>query len=265
MKHKPLLILAVAILSWGNTVSAVPFSPSEKNVEALNESLLMTTSMLTQTYGVAPTTLSYSGSFLDTSWNAGLSGNYAGMSLNLSFNGTFDIGLDQGSFISTGTLGTASWDGVGTWSFTDVDAQSIDMSWDSEATITPLIGSIFKPDKHFTVPKRWARSSVGDVWHIADYGKYRSTIFGIPFGPEKQEISDWIIPKDGPQNATVTVSLPEDFIILRETANFDNGTVSGTLTVPEPPTYLLMLLGFFGLARRRVRLAYEPQPMNDQG
>ena len=123
-----------------------------------------------------------------------MSGVYAGASLNLSFAGTFNIGLDQGSFTSAGTLGTSSWNGGGAWSFTDVDANSILMLWDSEATITLGTPAPFvcpEPDTHFSLPgKQWGKSADGTK--VSDFGTYRNTCFGAIFGLEKQEISDWI-------------------------------------------------------------------------
>jgi PEP-CTERM motif len=244
------LFFCLAIILNGATVNATPFTAFEKNVEAMNEAVLMTTSMLVQEFGATPATFTFSGTFGDSGWDiTSMSGSYAGLPLELSFSGTFDQDLDQGDFTSKGTFGTASLEGSGKWNFMDVDAQSINMFWNSEMTILPLIGSLLTLDKHFTQPKLWVKTMVGDNFIITDYGKYESTLFGIPIPfTEKEEISEWVIPKDGPQLATITVDLPDDSTILTGSANFDTGTVGGTITVvPEPSTLFLFGSGLAGI------------------
>jgi len=160
-----------------------------------------------------------------------MSGGYAGQPVSLSFSGAFDPGADRGSFTVSGSIGTSSLSGSGSWSYTTIDPQTIDMIWDSAANMVTSIGQIFRPDKHFIVPKRWARSADGPNWHIADSGTYRSTIAGIPFGPNLREISDEIIPMNSPRNGTVTVSLPDDGINLSGYVSLDSGNAGGQINV----------------------------------
>lgn len=250
-----LYCVLVLTLAVGVKTHAGPFSAFEKNVEALNESVLMTGSMLVQSFGVSPATLSVSGSFQDSSWSASLSGTYASMLVNLSFGGLFDLSLDQGSFTSTGTIGTSSWNGSGAWSFADVDARTVAMLWDSEATLTSALATTKKPDKHIKPGLFWTRIRFDKYDLLEDFGKYQSTADGIPFGPEREQYSSIMDYGDPPNMFIVTVRLPGDFIVLQETANFDKGTVSGTLTVPEPHTLLLMIVGLCGLGLPKIRVA----------
>lgn len=252
---KNLLIALVILLFWNTAAHAIPFTSLDKNVGALTESAVMSTSKIVQVFGASVNTLSYSGTFNNSNWSLTISGSYSGASLNLSFNGYFDEILNKGSFISTGTLGTATWNGSGTWSFIGIDPKTIGMLWTSEAIIKPVAGEQKKPDKHFTDPKITFETSDDKYIYRTDYGKYFDTEDGKRIGEEKEQISDWVIPKDGPQIASLTVSLKEDNIFLIGSADFDNGTIGGSINVvPEPSTVLLLYTGLAGFAVLRRKL-----------
>jgi hypothetical protein len=170
--------------------------------------------------------------------------------VNITFTGTSPAGADTGSFTSTGTVGTGTWNGSGNWSFTPTGgANPANMTFDSASTYAAA-GTSFIWDKHFLPPgKLWAKSTLPDgSTHIVDSGTYVWTLFGVPLPGQKKEISDWIIPAGNPRGATVTVSLTDDRIFLTSGADFTGGTTAGTIsTVPEPtPIALLGILG--GLA-----------------
>lgn len=210
------------------------FTAAEKSAEGLQEALLMTTSKLVQIEGGQTSKLIFSGTFGESSWQATLSGGHGSGAVALTFEGSFDAASDTGAFTVSGTHGEMSWNGSGTYRFEPVDASTINMFWDSEALIwDPWWQRWLKPDKHFTTPKRWARSRLpnGDV-HVVDSGEYRTTWFGIPIGPKKKEISDWIYPGGGGiAVAAVNVQLPDDGIGLVASADFTSGTFNGTLNV----------------------------------
>lgn len=238
------------------TAGAVPFTTFEKNVEAMTEATLMSTSKIVQEFGLSISMLSFSGIFDNSSWSMSMTGTYLDMFLNLSFSGSFNESIDEGNFVSTGTLDTAMWDSSGTWSFIDIDSETIGMLWNSKAIIEPVAGKKKKPDKHFTEPKKWAKTEDDTHIFITDYGKYFDTEDGKKIGKEKEQISDWVIPKDGPQIASITTNLVQDNIFLIGFADFDNGTASGTINVvPEPATMLLFgtgLAALFGIGRKRL-------------
>lgn len=244
-------VLAVAVSFGASKAIAGPLSAFEKNVEALNQSVLMAGSMLVQSFGPSPALLSFSGSFLDSSWNASMGGLYADMPVDLLFSGLFNTALDQGSFTSSGTVGASTWTGAGTWNFTDPAPLTVAMQGDSDAAITAF-GLTLLPDKHYT--KIITEKMVGNYLVRTDTGQWQTTQNGIPVGvPEVVEDSISQIPKDGPQIATATVSLSNDRILLQETANFDNGSVTGTLSVPEPSTLLLLMAGLWGVLVLKLR------------
>lgn len=209
------------------------FTAEEMSAEALFEGILMDSSKLLQEFGPADASLSFSGTFSGSSWTATLSGSYAGQPVSITYSATADPATGSGSFTSTGTYGDGTWEGSGTWSFQQIDAANVDMFWDSEAIIRWL-ERIFRPDKHFTTPKRWARSRLPDgSIHIVDSGSYRSTYFGIPFGGTKRQISDWIYPPGGAGGgiATVSVDLSDEAISLSGYADLGTGTVGGSVNL----------------------------------
>lgn len=214
------------------------FTALEKSAEGLQEAILMTASKLVQVYGgdaVGPATLTFNGIFTDGSWQADFSGDYAGEPVALDFTGTYDDSKNAGAFTVTGTYGSGTWDGDGSWRYDLVDPQTIHMFWDSAASIIDGIGRLFKPDKHFTTPKRWAMSQLPDGrWHEVDYG---TTYFGFPVGPIKKEISDWVHPPGGRRGgiAAITASLPDDGIQLSGSADFDVGTFTGMVNLTPVP------------------------------
>ena len=245
MKRILTLLLALALLAAGSAAAETGkdigvkpvepvdpgFTPEEMSAEALFEGILMDSSKLLQEFGPADASLSFSGTFSGSSWTATLSGTYAGQPVSITYSATADPATSSGSFTSTGTYGDGTWEGSGTWSFQQVDAANLDMFWDSEAIIRWL-ERIFRPDKHFTVPKRWARSRLPDgSIHVVDSGSYRSTFWGIPFGGVKRQISDWIYPPGGGDIATVSVNLSDEAISLTAYADVKAGTVAGSVNL----------------------------------
>lgn len=237
--RRSLTLFVVLALSFAGAVAAQDdagtFTAGEKSAEALHEAVLMSASKLVQEFGPADAVLTLSGAFSDGGWEASLNGEYAGQPVNLAFSATYDDDAGEGSFTSTGTYGAdGTWEGTGSWRYEQVDDATLHMFWDSEAIIRWL-RKLFRPDKHFTQPKLWARSRLPDgSIHVVDNGTYRSTYFGIPFGRKKQQISDWVYPPGsggGPVVATVTVDLPEDGIRLSAYVDMDNGTTGGKLNL----------------------------------
>ena len=246
MKRSLTVLLVLALLCAGSATAQVVgddavgddvgvvkdpgFTVEEMAAEALFEGVLMDSSKLLQEFGPADAALAFSGTFSGSSWTATLSGTYAGQPVSISYSGTVDA-TGSGSFTSTGTYGDGTWEGSGTWRFQQVDAANLDMFWDSEAIIRWL-ERIFRPDKHFTVPKRWARSRLPDgSTHVVDSGSYRSTFWGIPFGGVKRQISDWIYPPGGGDIATVSVNLSDEAISLTAYADVKAGTVGGSVNL----------------------------------
>lgn len=251
-----LIIYVLITFCFQATGEAVPFTSLDKNLEALTESAVMSTSKIVQVFGASVNTLSYSGTFNNLDWSLTISGSYSGTPLNLSFYGYFDEILNKGSFTSTGMLGTANWNGSGSWSFINIDPKTIGMLWDSEAKIKPIAGEEKKPDKHITQPKITVKTEDDKNIYIHDYGKYFDTEDGKIVGEEKAQISDEVISKDAPQLASITVDLKQDNIFLIGYADFDNGIIGGSINVvPEPSTLLLLCSGLAGLVvLRRKRL-----------
>src|SRR5436305_358112 len=179
------------------TPTPINFSPEEKSAETLYEGALMNASMLVEVFGPAAGSLSLSGTFSGSTWQSTLSGDYAGQPVSITSTGTIDPATGNGTFTSSGTYGSGTWDGSGDWSYAAVDPNTRDLTWNSQAIINWL-KKLFKPDKHFTQPKRWARSVLPDgSTHVVDSGFYQTTYFGIPFGRVKPQISDWIYPPGG--------------------------------------------------------------------
>jgi hypothetical protein len=244
------LILCGALLLCAGRAQAEPITLQERNLTALNNALLMTTSMLEQVFGPSIATLPYRGTFNESSWSAMLAGDYGSMAVNLTFSGTFDSTSQQGAFTATGTVGTTAWDELGVWSFADLDPDTVEMSWESAATVQ-LASGLTSPDRRGNGPV--LRQQMGDLTIIQDFGFYRKTLFGVPlpFTGEFRIESETI--RRGDQ-ASVTVDLPDDLAILTGTADFAAGTTSGTIqVVPEPST--LALLGGALLAGRLLRSA----------
>lgn len=239
MPMRRLLTLSLALaLSFAGALAAQDdagrFTAGEKSAEALHEAVLMSTSKLVQEFGPADAVLAFSGKFSDGGWEASLSGEYAGQPVDLAFSATYNDESGEGRFTSTGTYGAdGTWEGTGSWRYEQVDDVTLNMFWDSEAIIRWL-RKLFRPDKHFTDPKRWARSRLPDgSIHVVDSGTYVTTYFGIPFGRKKQQISDWVYPPGGGGTvvATVSVELPEDGVTLTAYVDMDNGTTGGKLNL----------------------------------
>lgn len=248
----PIMIVVLTLGIGTRTLATTVFTAGERNVESMNEAALMSASMLIQVFGLANGSLSLAGTFDASTWAANMSGGYAGMPVSLSFEGAYNQVANNGSYTSAGTVGTATWSGSGTWSFIDISPTSEGMFWDCVGTITLVDGGEKKPDRHFTEAKVWAKSEDATDEFWSDSGKYKNTEDSEIVGEEKSEISDYVIPKDGPRIATVAVTLVEDTSFLSGFANFDDGIVGATITiVPEPATIALVGLGGLVVRPRR--------------
>lgn len=228
------LVLSLSFVgaAWAQDDDAGTFTAGEKSAEALHEAVLMSASKLVQEFGPAEAVLAFSGTFSDGGWSATLNGEYAGEPVDITFSATYDDGTGEGSFTSAGTYGGGTWEGTGSWRYEAVDAVTLDLYWDSAAIIR-WPPRFLKPDKHFTQPKKWARSRLPDgSIHVVDSGTYRSTYFGISFGRAKQQISDWVYPGDIAV-ATVTVQLPEDGVALTAYVDMDKGATGGKLNLSK--------------------------------
>jgi len=231
--------------SAAGTLRASSLTSSEKNIVAMSEAAFLSTAMIIQEFGAFPEALPLTGTFSDSGWSLAMNGSVSGMPVALSFTGTFNSTLDQGSFTSSGTLGTATWSSPGSWSFMDIDANTVGLLWDATATIAFPIGPILLPDVHIIDPKIEVTMDDGTTRSTTSQGKYVITIAGIPIKTVDQR-DDSIGPSNRGRGTVVVVASNQD--IVSGTVNFDNNTFAGAVVaVPEPNTLLLIGLGIFGV------------------
>lgn len=256
MSSRPLgIFLSLALaLTLGRSTLAQPMelTPTDKNAEAMHEALVMAVSMLTSELGLGPdfNSFNYNGTFGEDGWTADLDGTAAGLTVDFSFTGSFVPATNLGAFTASGLLGGDPWSGSGQWAFIDTGVGLADFSWDFESS---FFGKLI--DRHSVGPIKNVKQGIGDVISKTDFGQYRRTIFGIPVGrPFYVQLSDWIYPKDRPDQATVRFDLPDESIFLVGTADFAGGTARGTITaVPEPASLVAVGLGAVALLFLRRR------------
>jgi len=239
-----------ALFCLGNDVSAAPIPTDVKNVFALQEAMVTSTSMLVQILDLQVSSLAYSGTFTDAGWNGTLTGTYGNTPLMLSFIGMFNTITQQGTFTSSGQLGSGTWTGNGNWSAQDESDDSTVVVWDSGAFVPgiplspPRKGPF--PDKHL---ERWlitrTQTPSGPAYH--DVGVIDDTLGGDRIGRSTTQLSDAIfIPADN--SITSTVNVGEDGIYLSGSASFATGTVSGRINVvPEPASMTLFCVAIAGV------------------
>jgi hypothetical protein len=248
MKMVCTIALLVAFATSRPAVAA-PLTPQQMNFGILHNSVGMTVSMIQQTLGVDSATLNFSGTFDDTSWTTSLTGQYAGRDINLLLTAAFDTGSLQGTYLSSGAAGGANWQGTGAWSFGSAVGPSINLNWSAEATIQGDGFGPFVPDR--VGDGGWLPSELNGTTHIIDFGLYRLSLFGrpLPFPSVKVMDSDKIVPNN-PGSAFASVRLRSEAIEVTGTGHFAEtaGAVAGTVSVPEPSTALLCVIGLLALA-----------------
>jgi hypothetical protein len=244
-----LCITLLVLLATSRPAEASPLTPLQMNFGVLHNSVAMTVSMIQQTFGVDSATFNFSGSFDETSWMTTLTGQYAGRDIDLLLTAVFDTVSLRGTYLSNGTTGGANWQGIGAWSFGSATGPSIDLNWSAEATIQGDGFGPFVPDRVGNGP--WVPTPLNGTTHIIDFGLYRLSLFGrpLPFPAVKVMDSDKIVPNN-PGSAFASVRLPSEAIEVTGTGHFAEiaGAVSGTVSVPEPSTALLCVLGLLALS-----------------
>ena len=244
-----LCIIFLVLLATSRPAGATPLTAQQMNFGILHNSVAMTVSMIQQTFGRDSVTLDFSGSFDETSWMANLTGQYAGRDIDLLLTAVFDTASLRGTYLSNGTTGGANWQGTGAWSFGSTVGPSIDLNWSAEASIQGDGFGPFVPDRVGNGP--WVPSPLDGTTHIIDFGFYRLSLFGrpLPFPAVKVMDSDKIVPNN-PGSAFASVRLRNEAIEVTGTGHFAEtaGAVSGTVSVPEPSTALLCVIGLLALA-----------------
>lgn len=245
-----ILAIAASLASTQLLASPVDFTPGEESLGAMLEAGLMTVSMFDSALGTpgSPQSLSYSATFDDSSWDLSLTGSYSGNTVDLNL-----VSTSVGSYSTNSahdTVGGNPWNESGVWTYTPVSTGIVDMLFMTNAIFGTTIF-----DREVT--KTWAKSSDGTTTHIADTGTYYWTLFGVKVFPAVgtlPQISDYIYPNGAPDMATVSVSLPQENLVLTGSADLTAGTSSGTISaVPEPAPLLLTGLGLTLLAMTRLR------------
>ena len=258
-------VLLLWLAAMTKPCTGAVLTPSEKSLEAVLEAAILSQSMLAQAFELSgDQTLSFNASFSASSWSLSMDGIFSNMPTALGFTGSSDPMGDVGAYSSTGSVGGSSWNSSGSWTFTDVDPDNTLMDWDSEATLTSdLLPRIF--DKH-VVGKRFFVAGGA----IMDVGSVRTTVFRIPLGPLRPEVSRIVIPFPPPLPpffpffSSITIS---DDSTLTGEGTLDSvtgiGAVSGTTTtVPEPPLQFvvgLVLIAIGRGARSSAQRAHTPK------
>ena len=125
--HRQLILIgfiaSVVITAGLRRVEAnVILTPAEINLFSLNEAAIAITHELALALGTSEPPadkINYSGAFSDSGWSMTMSGTVAALAVNLSFNASFEQGI--GSFTQTGSIGTISLGGAGTYTSSSIE------------------------------------------------------------------------------------------------------------------------------------------------
>jgi hypothetical protein len=250
LKWASIALLAGAFACGGNA-AVIGLSPEDslrlENLHAATEAAATTNAMLIDAFGqIVSQRITFNGTFDTSGWTLTIGGSYAGMALDLSFTGVFDDATGSGAFTSTGTIGSSSWDGTGTWGFTEVDPETVDFRLDQDVSISALA---FRPDIRGTWVWRYVDTPTAVL--SSNVGVVQKTRNGRPWGRPRLERSGDRIPKMPPRTGgSITVGI-DDGSDLTATFDFDAGTISGNVhTIPEPATMALVGLCALGLIAR---------------
>jgi hypothetical protein len=228
--------LMLLVMCCGANADSV-FTAGNRNVEALGEAGSFMVSELAQVYGLSPSTLTYAGSFTDTSWHMDLDGTYAGQAVH------FELKTDPilhpttpagGIYTETGTVGADTWVGGGSWTFANVDDFTLNMGWLSGDEVTfggpPHPHHGHHPDRD-VVDKEWHEDQDGDR---IDTGHYFHTEDGEHVGDEKEEHSHEDAPIRG--RSSFRINLSGDSVELNLLNDYSSGSSAGTITTTPLPS-----------------------------
>ena len=247
--HLPAIttLVAAILLSWAlpSPVFGGLLTNFEKNAVVMIEASALSTSMVITEYGPSQAALSFSGQFSDVAWSLGLTGTYLGNPLALTFTGTFDTTLGQGTFTSAGSIGTDSWTGSGSWSYLDLSPNTDGLLWAANATILGKGGLVKgKPDTEVIVPKDELTTDNGKTRHTVSQGMYFDTKGGTRVGRIHDQTDDSIGPSGGSGTAVCSLTIPDHSIFLTGSYDQGGGAISGIVqVVPEPCSLLLLASG----------------------
>jgi hypothetical protein len=177
-------VLAVAV--HVSAVYGTTIPPELGNLEVLSEAALTSTAIITDIFGfVAPEQLEFAGTFTDTDWSLALTGNYAGLPVNIVVNGLLAPDLTSGTFTSTGLVASALWTGTGGWSFTQLNGNSVSMDFTSQAVVSGQTG---EHDREVVGKTIVFQEEPGFII-FTDAGLVQKTVDGQPVGTADIETS----------------------------------------------------------------------------